>query len=489
MDIYLKRPFSKRPLLPNPINRCSRRQPKHPETGLFPALQYSLSLSLSLSLSRLSRVLFDSYILFSKRDRICQRESNTHQIVVTISCRLRPFAPLFWPGPSAEMYRGFLLHNFWRILPGIFLEDFSGHFFPQKNRRRNPATRSAKKSGGPKIKPAKNLFCQKPTLTFSLRGIRRFPGPENLPYLWEVLLFLLYESAVFPHRDIGGKRWRDIVAPSIWCMFDSFWIWETFWTYSGHHSLFSVHMLFPLVFFSAANGPEGLGRKLLLTPLVTPAEPLKSSMTASQKMLTLQTLKFELSQCWRCKEGLPGPRRGFWVPSAFGSPPAISPQNGRAHLHIVDFRGPKNGAFGKPCLCPAKKRGFWRKWRKWRICVLTRKTRLCCSHPVTTKMTTLAGVTRTKAWFTKGTLFWFPDFLVLIPAFFSQRENQIHTITLMFTIDYLNSRVNGSLITPITFTYSIQSRELRPLRFWTVLQDSKTILVLDCPRACGKTTK
>ena len=37
-----------------------------------------------------------------------------------------------WPGPSAEMCRGFLLYRFWRILPGIFLEDFSGHFFPQK---------------------------------------------------------------------------------------------------------------------------------------------------------------------------------------------------------------------------------------------------------------------------------------------------------------------------------------------------------------------
>ena len=39
---------------------------------------------------------------------------------------------LCWPGPSAEMCRGLLLYKFWRILPGIFLEDFSGHFFPQK---------------------------------------------------------------------------------------------------------------------------------------------------------------------------------------------------------------------------------------------------------------------------------------------------------------------------------------------------------------------
>ena len=38
-----------------------------------------------------------------------------------------------------------------------------------------------------------------------------------------------------------------------------------------------------------------------------------------------------------------------------------------------------------------------------------------------------------------------------------QRECRIHRITLMFR--YLHSRANGSLITPITFTYSLQSRE------------------------------
>ena len=37
-----------------------------------------------------------------------------------------------WPGPFAEMYRGFLLCKFWRILPGILLKDFSGHFFLPK---------------------------------------------------------------------------------------------------------------------------------------------------------------------------------------------------------------------------------------------------------------------------------------------------------------------------------------------------------------------
>ena len=64
------------------------------------------------------------------------------------SSELQPF----WPGPSAEMCRGFLLDKFWRILPGIFLEDFSGHFFSAKMRRNNPARKSAKKSGGPKGK-------------------------------------------------------------------------------------------------------------------------------------------------------------------------------------------------------------------------------------------------------------------------------------------------------------------------------------------------
>ena len=51
------------------------------------------------------------------------------------------------------------------------------------------------------------------------------------------------------------------------------------------------------------------------------------------------------------------------------------------------------------------------------------------------------------------------DFSPFIHGFFPQRERRIHGFTLMFTIHYLNSRANGSLITPITFTYSLQSRE------------------------------
>ena len=34
--------------------------------------------------------------------------------------------------PLQKCVGGFLLYKFWRILPGIFLEEFSGHFFPQK---------------------------------------------------------------------------------------------------------------------------------------------------------------------------------------------------------------------------------------------------------------------------------------------------------------------------------------------------------------------
>ena len=77
-----------------------------------------------------------------------------------------------------------------RNVSGIFvvqiLEDFAGDFpggffwalFPTKMRRKNPATESAKKSGGPKQKSAKNPFCQNPTLkSLNFRG--RFCGHHS----------------------------------------------------------------------------------------------------------------------------------------------------------------------------------------------------------------------------------------------------------------------------------------------------------------------
>ena len=52
-----------------------------------------------------------------------------------------------WPSESAEMCRGFLFYMFWRLLLGIFLEEFSGQSLPQneenkssdKVREKNPA--------------------------------------------------------------------------------------------------------------------------------------------------------------------------------------------------------------------------------------------------------------------------------------------------------------------------------------------------------------
>ena len=62
--------------------------------------------------------------------------------------RVAPVAP----ANLQKCVGGFWLYKFWRIFPGIFLEDFSGHLFPQKMKKKNPARKSAKKSGGSKIK-------------------------------------------------------------------------------------------------------------------------------------------------------------------------------------------------------------------------------------------------------------------------------------------------------------------------------------------------
>ena len=68
---------------------------------------------------------------------------------------------------------------------------------------------------------------------------------------------------------------------------------------------------------------EGLGRKLLLTPSGDPRRaPEKQTvgaLTASQKMLTLQALSSSLD-AGAAKGGVPGLRRGFWVPSGSLSP-------------------------------------------------------------------------------------------------------------------------------------------------------------------------
>ena len=51
-------------------------------------------------------------------------------------------------------------------------------------------------------------------------------------------------------------------------------------------------------------------------------------------------------------------------------------------------------------------------------------------------------------------------------ALFAMRTPNSHNHSYVHYSLYLNSRANGSLITPITFAYSHQSRQYGPLRFW-----------------------
>ena len=62
-----------------------------------------------------------------------------------------------WPGPLCRMCRGFLLYILCRILPGIFLEDFLGHFSPQKRGEKIQEQLPRKKSGGSKIKNPRRI--------------------------------------------------------------------------------------------------------------------------------------------------------------------------------------------------------------------------------------------------------------------------------------------------------------------------------------------
>ena len=100
---------------------------------------------------------------------------------------------------------------------GSILQTFSG-FWAQKARVRSQKgltkpksrTNSSKTISG-RIKHAPNCGYRfvSPLPPFSRRGFCRFPVPENAVFLWEVILFLqnlLYESAVFTHREFGGKR-------------------------------------------------------------------------------------------------------------------------------------------------------------------------------------------------------------------------------------------------------------------------------------------
>ena len=100
-------------------------------------------------------------------------------------------------------------------------------------------------------------------------------------------------------------------------------------------------------------------------PLVNPAEPLKSRLwvlwqhltcdSSSQKTYSAST--FELSQCRHCKEGLPGPRRGFWVPAVCTRPRPF------AHCRL---KSPPCKVFGQGVLLK-RGDGLWLKFESVEI--------------------------------------------------------------------------------------------------------------------------
>ena len=60
-------------------------------------------------------------------------------------------------------------------------------------------------------------------------------------------------------------------------------------------------------------------------PLGTPPPKIPEKQTAGTVTQNAHPAStFELSQCRHCKEGLPGPRRGFWV-----TPGSLSPKRPR----------------------------------------------------------------------------------------------------------------------------------------------------------------
>ena len=92
--------------------------------------------------------------------------------------------------------------------------------------------------------------------------------------------------------------------------------------------------IFKAFYHTEQMDAEGLACKLLLSPSGDPCRaPEKQTVgtvTASHKMLTLQALSS--SQCRHCKEGLPGPRRSFWVPSG-----SLSPKTAASICTFIDF--------------------------------------------------------------------------------------------------------------------------------------------------------
>ena len=90
-------------------------------------------------------------------------------ILLTFTTLLKMhYAPNFWPAPLQKC-----VGDFCCIFFGGFAGDFPGGFFralfPTKMRRKNPATKSAKKSSGPKIKIREKSVLPNSTFEDALR--------------------------------------------------------------------------------------------------------------------------------------------------------------------------------------------------------------------------------------------------------------------------------------------------------------------------------
>ena len=104
-----------------------------------------------------------------------------------------------------------------------------------------------------------------------------------------------------------------------------------------------------------------MGRKLLLTPFGDPRRraPEKQAVgtvTESHKMLTLQALSSSLIAGTARGGGLPGPRRGCWVPSGSLSANIIE---------TIEVSGKSKTAFSDLWLCLSDTRHF-RHFRRFR---------------------------------------------------------------------------------------------------------------------------
>ena len=112
--------------------------------------------------------------------------------------------PIFWPGPSAEMCRGFFvvwgLEDFARDFPGGFF----WALFPAKMRRKIRRENPHKNPAAQKYKSAKTPFCQEPTLK---SWINTAP-PTHFPRL--LLLVSLRPRCRLPEFSLmsPGGSWR-----------------------------------------------------------------------------------------------------------------------------------------------------------------------------------------------------------------------------------------------------------------------------------------